>query len=177
MYGKHFTSMYEGSMIGSGAMAFAVWGYIISHMRPDKTVGFQVELNPVLIAFKLGEKENDVAKTIAMFCEPDPRSRTQDEEGRKLIKIGVYDYKVVNGAKYDAIKNEENRREQNRINQQNRRDKLASMTPEERKAYEEGIKKARKKHGKKGLKAANLQGHQQGVDQIIKDNLAAFNAQ
>src|SRR6478735_7552116 len=125
MYGKHFTSMYEGSMIGSGAMAFAIWGYAISHMRPDKTVGFQVELNPKLIAFKLGEDEEKVAEQINNFCEPDPASRTPDEKGRKLIKIGMYDYKVVNGAKYDAIRNEEERRQQNRLAQQRHRNKQA----------------------------------------------------
>ena len=30
MYGKHFASMYEGSLYGSGAVVFAVWGYVIA---------------------------------------------------------------------------------------------------------------------------------------------------
>ena len=117
MYGKHFHSMYEGSMIGAGAVFYAVWGYVIAKMRPDKEVGAQVELNPKLLAFIIGEDESEIIGAIEKMCRPDPKSRTKDEEGRKLIKLGEFDYKVVNGPKYMAIRNEEERRENNRRRQ------------------------------------------------------------
>ena len=116
MYGKHFASMYSGSMVGSGALTFAVMGYVIANQQPDKTIGSQVELNPKLLALILGEKESDVLKTIEFLCSPDPTSRTKEADGRRLIRVGQFDYQVVNGPKYLAIRHEENRRESNRIN-------------------------------------------------------------
>jgi len=60
MYGKHFTAMYTGSMRGAGSVIFAVWGYVIAYMIPDEVVGAQVELNTELMAFLIGEKEENI---------------------------------------------------------------------------------------------------------------------
>jgi hypothetical protein len=107
--------MYTGSMVGSGAVIYAVWGYVIANMRPDKKVGAQVELNPKLLAFIIGETEKEITEAIVRLCAKDDRSRTKEEEGRRLVKLGEFDYQVVNGAKYAAIRNEEERREANRL--------------------------------------------------------------
>jgi len=111
MYGKIFESLYTGSMIGAGSPTFAVWGYVIANMKPDDSVGAQVELNPELIRLVLGEKREVVEKVIEWLCSPDPGSRSKAEEGRRLMKIGEYSYRVVNGARYMAIRKEEERRE------------------------------------------------------------------
>jgi hypothetical protein len=110
MYGKHYISMYEGSMIGAGSAYFAVWGYVIAHMKPDWKSGAWVELNPQIIAFVLGEKAEVVEEVLERMQQADPKSRSQEENGRKLIRIGEYAYRVVNGMKYRAIRNEEARR-------------------------------------------------------------------
>jgi hypothetical protein len=123
MFGKHFTSMYEGSMIGKGSCFFAVWGYVISHFVPDREMGAQVELNPKLIAFVLGEELEKVEGVIDEMCNPDKASRSKEKQGRKLVKIGEYAYQVVNGEAYRAIRDEERRREQNREAQQKFRKK------------------------------------------------------
>jgi len=115
MYGKHFESMYTGSMCGSGALVFAVWGYVISHQKPSHgRKDFFVELNPGVIAYLIGEPEKDVAGVIRKFCEPDPKSRTDSEEGRKLVEVNPYLYRVVNGEAYDKMQREEDRRDYNR---------------------------------------------------------------
>lgn len=114
MYGKHFAAMYEGSMVGAGAVVFAVMGYVIANAVPDRKVGMQVELNPKLLAFILGEKQDEIEKAIRFLCAPDKESRTKAEEGRRLVRIGQFSYRVVNGAKYRAMRDEEKRREQNR---------------------------------------------------------------
>jgi hypothetical protein len=114
MYGKHFGTMYEGSMIGAGAVVFAVMGYVIARQVPDAVVGSQVELNPKLLSFVLGESEASVEKAIEFLCLPDAKSRTPTNDGRRLVRVGEYAYQVVNGAKYSAIRDEEQRREQNR---------------------------------------------------------------
>lgn len=125
MYGKHFASMYTGSMFGAGACVFAVMGYAIANGRPDRRVGMQVELNPKLLAAILGETEADVAAAIKRLCEPDPESRSKEHQGRRLIQLGTFDYQIVNGAKYRAMRDEETRRAQNREAQQRHRQKKA----------------------------------------------------
>lgn len=123
MYGKHFASMYEGSMIGAGSHVFALMGYVIGNMRPDKVVGAQVTLNPVLLATIFGETVERVEEAIKYLCSPDAKSTSPEEEGRRLVRVGQFAYRVVNGAKYAAIKNEEERREANRIRQERFREK------------------------------------------------------
>lgn len=118
MYGKHFESMYEGSMVGAGSHVFAVMGYIIS-----KTRFGVVELNPKLLSAILGDSLERVISAIEYLCAPDPGSRNPDEDGRRLVKTGAFSYRVVSWEKYQAIRDEIDRRIQNREAQQRFRDK------------------------------------------------------
>jgi hypothetical protein len=108
--------MYTGSMIGKGAVVFAVMGYVIANMVPRGDGGerMEVELNPKLLAFILGEPEKEVAGAIEMLCSPDGESRSKESDGRRLVRIGQFDYLVVNGAKYRATRDPEKRRQQNK---------------------------------------------------------------
>lgn len=119
--------MYEGSMVGAGAIVFAVWGYAIAHAVPDKKVGTQVRLNAKLIGPILGEQVEAVEKAIEFLCAEDPDSTTKTKDGRRLVKIGTFDYQMVNGAKYRAIRDEEERRQQNR--EAKRRERLKKQLP------------------------------------------------
>ncbi len=121
MYGKIFDCLFTGSMYGAGAAKFAVMSYVIANMKPDKVVKFQVELNPMDLSHRIGEPESTILEAIEYLCSPDPRSRSAAEGGRRLVKLGPFDYRVVNGEKYANIKSEENRREANRIRQQRHR--------------------------------------------------------
>ena len=144
MFGKHFSSMYEGSMVGSGAAVFAVMGYVIANWKPDKEVGGQIRLNTTILAAIFGEEESVIQAAIDFLCSPDPQSTTPDEGGRRLIKIGQFDYRVVNAAKYQAIRDEEEKREANRIRQKNFRHKSKPSPGETTyvKAYEAGASEA-----------------------------------
>lgn len=137
MFGKHFASMYQGSMVGSGCHVFALMGYVIANMKPDEQVGAQVSLNPVLLATIFGEPLDRVTAAIDFLCAPDPHSTSPEEGGRRLVKVGQFDYRVVNGAKYLKIRNEEERREANRLRQQNWRKKKEKTDRERR--YEEAL--------------------------------------
>jgi hypothetical protein len=117
MYGKHFASMYTGSMFGKKAVVFAVWGYVISNLRPNRMDrACYVELNPALLASTFSDTEASIMEAIEVLCAPDPASRTQVEDGRRLIRmddspiVGPSQYRVVNGPKYRAIRDEEERR-------------------------------------------------------------------
>lgn len=118
MYGKAFESIFTGSMMGGGALKFAVWLYVISHQKPRGGPSgrdrFEVEINAGIVAFLIGEKKEEVEAVLQEFCEPDAASRTPDKEGRKLVKVGEYLYEVVNGAKYDRMKRDWDRREATR---------------------------------------------------------------
>jgi hypothetical protein len=129
MFGKHFASMYTGSMVGCGAIKFAVWGYVLAWMQPTTDAGMQVELNPVILATILGETQKDVVKAIDFLCEPDKNSRSKEEEGRRLVRVGQFDYRVVNGMKYRTMRNEEARRSQNREAQSRYRVKIKAKSP------------------------------------------------
>lgn len=116
--------MYTGSMVGAGFGPYAVMGFVISHQRPNRTAGFfSVDLNVKLMAAMFGESEAVVQTAVDWLCAPDAFTTTPGDEGRRLVKIGSFTYRVVNGAHYDAIKNEEDRREQNRKAQAKFREK------------------------------------------------------
>jgi hypothetical protein len=127
MFGKIFETMFEGSLVGRGPLTFAVWGYVIAKQRPDRKVGSQVRLHPAILAAIFGAEEEEVQKVIEKFCEPDPKSSSKEEGGRRLVKLGEFEYRVVNGAKYRAIRDEEQRREQNRESQRRWRGKKGNM--------------------------------------------------
>lgn len=110
--------MFTGSMVGQGAIKFSVMTYAIANAQPDKKAReMVVELNPKLLGLILGEKEADVQSAIEFLCQPDEKSRTEAKGGRRLIQRGEYDYLLVNGIKYRNIRNQEQRRDDNRINQ------------------------------------------------------------
>jgi len=112
MYGKAFEKMYEGSMIGAGLNVFAVWNYCIAKNRSGV-----VELNPTLLAFVLGADESEIVTAIEKLCSPDPKSRSKEEGGRRLIKEAEYQYRMVNWAAYDSCRSAEDLREYNRRKQ------------------------------------------------------------
>jgi hypothetical protein len=133
MYGKHFASMYTGSMFGKRAVVFAVWGYVIANLRPSRRDGnCYVELNPALLSAMFSEAEADVLGAIETLCSPDASSRTKLEDGRRLIRLddhpGPCQYRVVNGPKYRQIRDEEERREYLREAQRLHRAKSTKST-------------------------------------------------
>jgi hypothetical protein len=123
MYGKAFASMYEGSMYGAGAVVFAVWGYVIARQRPSKVYGSIVTLHPGAIGAAIGEKSEDVEGAIEFLCRPDAKSHNKECGGARLVKLDHYEFRVVSGKYYRAIRNEEERREYQRMKQAEYREK------------------------------------------------------
>lgn len=100
-------------MVGAGINVFAVWGYIITKAKR----GF-IEINPKLLAFTLGGTEEEVRKALDFLQQPDENSRSKLEEGRRLVKEGQFQYRIVNWQHYDEIRNEIERRDYNRVRKQ-----------------------------------------------------------
>lgn len=122
MYGKHFESMYEGSMYGAGVAVFAVWGYVIAHTRSSR-----VELNPKKLSDTLGGKVSEIESAIKFLLSPDPNSRHKEHQGRRLIKEGEFQYFLPSWESYQAIRNADDRREYNRRKQAEYRAKKNPM--------------------------------------------------
>ncbi|HEX9239228.1 MAG TPA: hypothetical protein VF910_01060 [Candidatus Bathyarchaeia archaeon] len=110
MFGKFFASTFTGSMVGAGPEMFAVWGYVVAN-----TVASQVELNPRHLASLIGMTPEAVIKCIERLCGPDPESRSKKANGRRLIREGEFAYFVPNHEAYRAVRDEQDRREYNRI--------------------------------------------------------------
>lgn len=113
-------------MIGAGATVFAVMGYAISRQQPPD---FDVELNSKLLSAILGEPEDEIVKAIEYLCAPDPRSRSEKNEGRRLIKVGSFAYHMVNGEEYHRMRNYEERKDYNRKKQAAYREKMKMADP------------------------------------------------
>lgn len=112
MYGKTFTSLWEGSMVGQ-ADAQLVFIFLFCHCDHD---GF-VEAHPAGIAAKTGIPLHRVKATIALLEGPDPNSRSKAEEGRRIIPLDgdhLSGWKVVNYKYYRDLRKQEDRREYQR---------------------------------------------------------------
>jgi hypothetical protein len=111
MYGKWYASTFTGSLLGSGPIVISVWSYVIAH-----AVNGAVELNPLLIATVIGGiTPEQVQVAIDELCAPDPKSRSKNEGGRRLVREGEYQYRVVNHAAYRKMRDNTELREYNRM--------------------------------------------------------------
>ena len=120
MYGKLFASCFTGSMSGSGAEMFAVWAYILANSGVDG----DVELNPALIGAMIGMPKENVVSVINKLCQPDPNSRSKEQDGKRLIKSGEFLYEIVNYQFYREMQNKKNQRDYMRKYMQNKRKNL-----------------------------------------------------
>ena len=112
MYCKLFASLYQGTLRGHSDEILVFTnllahcdraGYIDKHFRA--------------IADEVGISVDRVKQAILNLEAPDDESRSKEESGSRLIRMDdhrVWGWQVVNYAKYRAIRNEEDRREQTR---------------------------------------------------------------
>jgi len=127
-FGRIFERMYRGSMVGAGPHVFAVWPYVIAHMRGHPEYGALVELNPKLLAFILGDEELEVVKAIDYLCREDGISGTPTEGGRRLVRVGTFLYRVVNGAAYLSLRKAEEKKFKHAQRQKRYSDRKNSKT-------------------------------------------------
>jgi hypothetical protein len=112
-------------MVGSGVAVFAVWDYMTTKARDG-----YVEVNPELLAFTLGGRDQDPAdieSALEFLQRPDPKSRSQKEGGRRIVKEGQFQYRLVNWEDYNKIRTEADRREYNRRKQAEHRARDAAQ--------------------------------------------------
>jgi hypothetical protein len=120
MYGKHFASMYEGSMIGAGPTVFALWGYCIAKADPDT---HSVRLNAELLSHIIGTGRDDIRKAIGYLTAEDPDSKNTEHGGRRLLHEGGMEYFVVSHEHYRSIRNRQDIKEYERERKRKQREK------------------------------------------------------
>lgn len=107
MFGKAFALMYEGSMYGSGPVVFALWGYMIANSDGDG----HVELNTKRVADTIGTTVEEIENALKFLASPDEKSRNPEEEGRRIVAIGPFHWRLVSFRKYRDLKNQEQKRD------------------------------------------------------------------
>lgn len=109
MYAKLFRSLFYGSLSGM-ADPQHVFMCLLTHTDRD---GY-VELPPPVISALTGLPLERVSAAITVLESTDPRSRSDAEGGRRLQMVGDGRWLIINYCKYRAIRNEDDRRDQNR---------------------------------------------------------------
>jgi hypothetical protein len=119
MYGKIFAQMYDGSLYGQW-QALVTFQQLIVLSDP---VGV-VDMTPQAIAARTSIPLEIIRQGIADLEEPDPNSRTPDEDGRRIIRLSdhrTWGWRIVNHGHYRKLRSQEERREYMREYQRRRR--------------------------------------------------------
>jgi hypothetical protein len=111
VYGKLFASMYDGSLATVGP-----WEALVTFQQfvilADRE-GF-VDMTHEAISRRTIIPLQIIRKGIEVLEQPDPQSRDEGNEGRRILRIADHrdwGWKIVNYAKYRAIRSADERRE------------------------------------------------------------------
>jgi hypothetical protein len=121
MYTKLFTSLYQGTLRGK-ADPILVFTNMLAHADSTGVV----DMHWQAIADETGVDIDRVKAAVEFLEAPDPDSRSPEEDGRRIVPIDehrAWGWRIVNYGKYRAIRNEDDRREQNRLAQERFRSK------------------------------------------------------
>jgi hypothetical protein len=121
VYAKLFTSIYQGTLRGN-SHGLLVFTNMLAHC--DKAG--VCDMHPKAIAEEVGLTVEQVRAALDELEAPDFESRSPEDEGRRIKRLDehrAWGWTVVNYAKYRAIRDEDDRREQNRLSQERWRNK------------------------------------------------------
>ena len=108
MYARVYEQIFSSSIMEEDLETRYVWFCLLALSDRD---GF-VDMTIPAIARRINLHESVVIKAIDKFMMPDPSSRTDTQEGRRLEKIREsFGWKIINYIHYRDLRNEENRRE------------------------------------------------------------------
>lgn len=120
MYAKVFRSIFDGSLYGNFEATVTFMAMLVVADRNGI-----VDMTATKLASTCGYPLDVVQKGIALLEQPDPLSRTPDEEGRriKVIHSAGWGWEIVNFKKYLDMKTAEERREYFRVKKQEQRER------------------------------------------------------
>jgi hypothetical protein len=112
MYGKIFSSIYEGTLYGHWE-AIVTMQQLIVLATPDGVI----DMTPQAIAARTSIPFEIISKGLKVLGEPDPYSRTPGEDGRRIVAIDSHrpwGWRLVNHWKYMAMRDMEAKRKADR---------------------------------------------------------------
>ena len=121
VYGKVFSGLWNGSMRGKPNEQL-VFVYMLANCGPDGVI----DVVPEVIADATGLALPSVTEAIRMLMEPDPRSRTEGSDGRRIVLVDSHrdwGWLIVNYEKYRQMSDPQSVREQTRIRVRNYRER------------------------------------------------------
>lgn len=122
MYTKVFRSIFDGSLYGHFE---ATVTFLAMLVLADKDG--EVDQTPAKIAANTGFPLDLVQKGISELQEPDERSRTPDEDGRRIVLLDAHrdwGWRITNFEKYNSIRNQQERAEYFRQYRKRKRQEL-----------------------------------------------------
>lgn len=128
MYGKLFTSMYDGTLATRGPwQALVTFQQMIVLADRDGIV----DMTASAISRRTSIPLDIIDTGIAELMLPDPESRSPAEDGRRIVLLEehrTWGWQIVNYAKYSAIRSAIDRKEYMRVAQAEHRAKKALST-------------------------------------------------
>ena len=108
MFAKLFAQIFDSSIAED---------YLTRHVFMDMIVLADsegvVDITPDAIARRTNVPEEIVLQAIVRLCQPDPKSRSKDEDGRRLLLLDSHrdwGWSIVNYEHYRSVRDEESRR-------------------------------------------------------------------
>jgi hypothetical protein len=124
MYVKMFKSIFDGSLYGQFEPTVVFMAMLVIAEREGI-----VDMTPEAIAARCGFPLAVVQRGIVELEKADPRSRTPDEDGRRIVRLEEsreWGWRITNYEKYEKIRSAEERREYFRLKKREQRAKLST---------------------------------------------------
>jgi hypothetical protein len=124
VYVKMFRSIFDGSLYGKFEQTVVFMAMLVLAEREGI-----IDMTPEAIAAKCGFPLDIVQRGIKELEQPDTRSRTPDEEGRRIVRLEDnrdWGWRITNYEKYEKIRSAEERREYFRLKKREQRAKLST---------------------------------------------------
>lgn len=114
MYAKVFTQIYDGTLCTKGP-----WEALVTFQQLLVLADLEgnVDMTAQAISRRTTIPLNIITKGISALLQPDPESRTPEEEGRRILPLSDqrnWGWRVVNYKHYKSLRKEEDRREYHR---------------------------------------------------------------
>lgn len=125
VYGKIFASMFSGSLYGDWE---AIVTLTVMVVLADKHG--DVDMTPEVLSARTSIPLDIIRRGIASLEAPDPKSRTPDDEGRRILRVSDtrdWGWRITNYNHYREMRCADERREYLRQHQSTRRAKLKEV--------------------------------------------------
>lgn len=136
MYTRIFTSILDSSLNENSFPVEARWLFLVMLIIADEDRTGVVDMPVSRLAARAGLSVEETEKGLESLSQPDPDSRSEAEEGRRIAPLQegkIRGWRIVNWPEYREIANEEQRRAQVRkaVAKHRQREKVINSNTQE----------------------------------------------